>query len=147
MAIHDWHLWAATGLFLIIFEMATGTFFAASFGVAALITALPAAADASRTTQLVVFALLSVVCISLVRPLFRGWIYKKSDATPMLAPAMVGQLGTVVDEIEPNHGHGRVKIGGEEWRAQAADNAGFKVGTRVRITAVDGATVTVSAVL
>ena len=42
-----WHFWVIGGVTLIIMEMFTLSFFLASFGVAALITAIPAAYDAS----------------------------------------------------------------------------------------------------
>ena len=141
--MQDWHYWTIAGILLIILEMFTFSFFSASFGVAALITAFVAWKGADLTWELGSFAIASAVCLALIRPLFTGIIYKRSDARPVLTEAMVGQTGVVVDEIEPHGGHGRVKLGGEEWRAQAMDAAGIPVGARVQISSVDGATLRV----
>ena len=43
MTMQPWHLWTIAGICLLIAEMLTVSFFAASFGVAALVTALATA--------------------------------------------------------------------------------------------------------
>ncbi len=144
--MENWHLWTIAGILLIIVEMLTYTFFAASFGVAALATAYASTKDVGLTRELATFVIASTVCVFGVRPLFTKLIYKRSDNTPVLVQAMIGQAGTVVDEIEPQGGQGRVKTGGEEWRATATDARGIPAGVRVEIVAVQGATLTVKPV-
>lgn len=144
--MENWHLWIICGILLIIVEMLTYTFFAASFGVAALITAYVASRNVGITWELATFVIASTACVFAVRPLFTGVIYKKSDNRPILVNALVGQSGTVVDEIEARGGHGRVKTGGEEWRALATDARAIPAGTRVEIVSVEGATLTVKPV-
>jgi membrane protein implicated in regulation of membrane protease activity len=144
--MENWHIWTIAGILLIIVEMLTFTFFSASFGVAALITAWVATKDVGVTWELATFVISSTLCVFAVRPLFRDVIYKKSDNRPVLVQALIGQAGTVVDEIEAKGGHGRVKTGGEEWRALAADARNIPAGTRVEIVSVDGATLTVKPV-
>ena len=141
--MENWQLWIIGGIVLIIVEMLTITFFAASFGVAALITAYVATKDVGVTWELATFAIASTACLFAVRPLFSNVIYKRSDNKPVLIQAMIGQSGTVVDEIEPQGGHGRVKTGGEEWRALATDARGIIAGTKVEIVSVSGSTLTV----
>lgn len=141
--MENWHYWTIAGILLIVVEMLTYTFFAASFGVAALITAFVAAKEVGLTWELGTFVMASTLCLFAIRPLFSGVIYKKSDNKPVLTQAMIGQSGTVVDEIEPQGGHGRVKTGGEEWRALATDARGIPSGTRVEIVSVEGATLRV----
>lgn len=144
--MENWHLWTIAGILLIIVEMLTYTFFAASFGVAAFITAYVATRDVGLTWELGAFCIASTVSVLAVRPLFTKCIYKRSDNRPVLVAALVGQSGTVVDEIEPQGGHGRVKTGGEEWRALAIDARGIPAGARVEIVSVSGATLTVKSV-
>lgn len=139
----NWHLWTVAGILLIIVEMLTFTFFAASFGVASLITAYVASREVGLTPELTTFVVASTVCVFAVRPLFTKLIYKRSEDKPVLVAALIGQDGTVVDEIEPQGGHGRVKTGGEEWRAVATDARGISAGVRVQIVSVQGATLTV----
>ena len=144
--MENWHLWTIAGILLLIVEMLTFSFFAASFGVAALITAYAATKDIGTTGELSTFVIASTICVLAVRPLFSKLIYKRSEYKPVLVEAMIGQGGTVVDEIEPSGGHGRVKTGGEEWRAVANDPRGIPAGSRVVIVAVEGATLTVKPV-
>jgi len=139
----NWHLWIIAGILLIIVEMLTFTFFAASFGVAALLTAYVASKDVGLTWELATFVIASTVCVLGVRPLFTRLIYKRSENKPVLVAALIGQGGTVVDEIEPQGGQGRVKTGGEEWRAVATDARGIPAGVKVQIVSVQGATLTV----
>jgi hypothetical protein len=51
------------------------------------------------------------------------WISRSRQGFPrsVLVAALIGKWGTVVDEIESQGGYGRVKTGGEEWRAIATD--------------------------
>lgn len=144
--MENWHLWIIAGILLIIVEMLTYTFFAASFGVAALVTAYVASKDVGLTWELATFVIASTVCVFAVRPLFTELIYKRSENKPVLVAALIGQGGTVVDEIEPQGGHGRVKTGGEEWRALATDARGIPAGARVEIVSVQGSTLTVKPV-
>jgi membrane protein implicated in regulation of membrane protease activity len=144
--MEHWHYWTIAGILLTIVEMLTFTFFAASFGAAAFITAWVAGRGADFTWQLATFVIASTVCVFAVRPLFSRVIYKRSEQKPVLVQAMIGKPGTVVDEIEPQGGHGRVKTGGEEWRAVAADTRGIPAGTRVEIVGVEGSTLTVKPV-
>src|SRR5688500_13913335 len=106
--MENWHLWTIAGILLLIVEMLTFTFFAASFGVAALITAYAATKEIGTTWELGTFVIASTICVLAVRPLFSKLIYKRSENKPVLVEAMIGQNGTVVDEIEPSGGHGRV---------------------------------------
>lgn len=138
----NWHLWTIVGILLIIVEMLTYTFFAASFGVAALITAWASAQNVGFTWELTTFVIASTLCVLGVRPVFR-MIYRGSDNRAILTDAMIGQSGLIVDEIESQGGHGRVKTGGEEWRAVSTDARPIPAGTRVVIVSVEGATLTV----
>lgn len=59
---------------------------------------------------------------------------------PVGASVAPGMSGVVRSPLSP---FGSVFAGGEEWRAQAADGAPLERGTRVRVTRVDGLTLTV----
>ena len=139
--MENWHLWTIAGILLFIVEMVSFTGFAACFGVAALLTSIVAYLDKGLTTELAAFAITSTACMAAVRPIFRS-IYRHSDDRPILTDSIPGQHGVVIDEIEPA-GMGRVKLGGEEWRAQTPDGSGIAAGAHVTITAIQGATLTV----
>jgi membrane protein implicated in regulation of membrane protease activity len=116
--MQPWHLWTIAGICLLIAEMLTVSFFAASFGVAALVTALATAqAGLGIEGQLGVFCVASVACLGMIRPLARR-LWRHADGRPVLTDAMIGVTATVVDEIEGKGGSGRVRIGrknGGRW--------------------------------
>lgn len=140
--MQTWHLWTIFGLLLIIVEMVTPAFFFASFGVAALLTAPVAAYGLGFTGQLAVFAGASVFCMAAVRPIFIRFIYSRREP-PVNTHALLGQSGTVVDPIGADDLPGRVKVGGEEWRAVSLTGVPIAPGTRIEITEVSSATLTV----
>jgi membrane protein implicated in regulation of membrane protease activity len=141
--MQPWHLWTIFGLLLLILEMLVPAFFFASFGAAALITALTASAGLGTTAQLGVFAAASVISIAAVRPLFVKFVYRRSDPAPANVHALIGQSATVVDAIGEGDDPGRVKVGSEEWGAINESGNPLQPGTRVEITAVHSATLTV----
>lgn len=141
-SMQSWHLWTIAGLLLIILEMVTPAFFFASFAVAALLTAPAAASGMGLTAQLMVFAGTSIVCMAAVRPLFVRHIYSRSEPR-VNTHALLGQSGTVVDPIGHDDVPGRVKVGSEEWRAVSFTGEPIPPGTRIEITAVCSATLTV----
>lgn len=142
--MQPWHLWTIIGLLLLMLEMLTPAFFFASFGVAALITAPLAAYGLGTTAQLGAFAAVSVLCMAAVRPFFVKCVYRRR-ISPVNAHALVGQSGRVVDPVGPSDDPGRVKVGSEEWRAISETGSPLSSGTRVEITAVASATLTVRA--
>lgn len=141
--MQSWHLWIIAGLLLIILEMLTPAFFFASFSLAALLTAPFAYAGAGATVQLASFAFFSVLFMAAVRPFFRRYVYRRSDPAAVNAHALIGQSAVVVDPIGSGDEPGRVKVGSEEWRAIHETGHPIPEGTRVEITRVESATLTV----
>ncbi len=143
MTMQPWHLWTIAGICLLTAEMLTVSFFAASFGVAALVTALATAqAGLGIEGQLGVFCVASVACLGMIRPLARR-LWRNADGRPVLTEAMIGLTATVVDGIEGRGAAGRVRIGAEEWRAVVPDETAVEAGARVEVLRVEGATVMV----
>ena len=141
--MQPWHLWTIAGLLLLILEMLTPAFFFASFGVAALITAITASAGFGTTSQLASFAGISILSMAAVRPIIVKYIYRRSDPARVNIHALIGQSGSVVDAIGSGDDTGRVKVGSEEWRAINESGDPLPPGTRVEITSVNSATLTV----
>ncbi|MBP7949954.1 MAG: NfeD family protein [Verrucomicrobiales bacterium] len=142
-SLDAWHWWMILGIILIICEMYTVSFFLASFGVAALGSALAAALGASVTWQLGVFALASAAVLVLLRPVFARGLYRRSENRPTNVDALAGVAGTVVEDIPAAGLAGRVRIFGEEWRAVSSNGQVLLTGCLVEVVAVDGATLNV----
>jgi membrane protein implicated in regulation of membrane protease activity len=104
---------------------------------------LLAAQGAGAVWQLAGFAIFNAVLLILVRPIAQRALYHRSDTRPTNAHALIGQTGIVVEPIPAPHQPGRVKLGGEEWRALSADGTPVSENTLVEIIHIDSATLTV----
>jgi membrane protein implicated in regulation of membrane protease activity len=130
--------WLWLTLVVLIVEILSAGFFIGALAVSTLVSSLAAWLDASRNLQLVVFAVFSIISLLFVRPLFVKLLSPRSVATN--TTSLIGQSATVIDHV-PAHGHGRVRLANEEWRATSAEN--LALGDVVRVLAVTGNTLSV----
>ena len=139
-----WQLWVIAGLVLLIIEIFTQGFVVAVFGVAFLIVAPFAYAQSSLNTQLLVFGVATAVMSLGIRPLVLRLIRESKTKTNV--DALVAKTGLVTEAIDHTMNSGRVRLGGEEWRAVTPDESKIGVGAKVVVKAVDGCKVVVEAV-
>lgn len=57
--------------------------------------------------------------------------------------ALLEKTGLVTERIDGLAGTGRVKVGGEDWRADAVDDSTIETGSRVRVVRIEGITLKV----
>lgn len=134
--IEPHYAWLALGLLLGAAEIAVPGVFLIWMAGAALITGLLAwVLPIGVPVQIMIFALLSILAV------FTGRRYLKSNPIEPVDPKMndrgaraVGE--TVVVTAAIDGGSGRVKLGDSEWIAKGPD---AEPGTRMRVTAHDGA--------
>jgi membrane protein implicated in regulation of membrane protease activity len=111
--------WVIVAIVMGIVEIFTVTFGFMLFGIAALITAVVAAVGFSWTTQVIVFALVSVLSLWLLRPRLIHLLHK-AKGVPTRTEALVGESGRVTETIEPGEGRGRVMVAGQDWAARSS---------------------------
>lgn len=135
-----WHWFALAGVLLLPEMLMPGVAFlflaigAFAAGVVKLIWPL-----ASLDIQLGVFAVASIAAFAGMR----GWIrqvfkVREGDRLNERGGQLIGQTITLSDAIR--NGHGRVRVGDGSWNVSGPDMAS---GARVRVIAVDGATLKV----
>jgi membrane protein implicated in regulation of membrane protease activity len=139
-----WHpaaWWAIAGGVLLCLELLIPGIFLMWLGLAACAVALVVLAIAlSLETQLLVFAVLSIVA-----GVF-GWRwYRRSaahDHGPVMEPGSVyvGQVATVIEPLR--HGRGKVRLNDSQWIAEGTD---ADVGTAVRVIGQHGSVLRVKA--
>ena len=133
-------LWLGLGLILAIGEMVIPGVFLIWLAGAALITGLVAwAVPISLPLQVVLFAVLAIASLFAGR----NWLKRHPvvAADPMMndrGARSVGEVVVVTEAIGP--GSGRVRMGDSEWLARGPD---AQPGTKMRVTAHDGATLIV----
>ena len=128
--------WVGLGLILLVVEIVVPGTFMLWLGLAAIITGVTTLTlGLSLPMQLVSFAVFSVVAVLIGREHFQRKAANRSTTeVNALEDRYVGLTVTVVEAIE--NGRGRVKVADSPWIAEGAD---APVGTKVRITRVDGA--------
>lgn len=109
--------------------------------LAALVTALFAAAGVGTTVQSVIFIVISAVLLALTRPLAKKIMTKKTVATN--ADRIIGAEGVVIKRIDPVENTGQVKVMGQVWSAKSTDGRVFEEGAVVTVTALEGVKVIV----
>ncbi len=137
--------WIAAGLLLLTAEVLLPGVFMMWFGIAALVTGAISLAlwDAAAWTwpfQIIVFLVLSAVCVVVGRR-FMGTGKGQTDQ-PLLnqrTAQLVGRTATLEEAIV--NGYGRVRIGDTLWRIKGPD---APVGTQVTISGTDNDTLLVT---
>jgi inner membrane protein len=139
---HPFALWMAVGAVFLAVEVASGSGWllwpaacAALMGVGGL------AFHLEWTTQLVIFALITIVTTLAGRRLFprAGLGGDINDTRSRLA----GLEGRVAEDFRD--GHGRVFVDGKEWAAKLEGGSALASGAKVTVVGVGGARLTVRA--
>lgn len=139
-----WHAWTCAAVLLLICEVLTADFLPTTFAIACGAAAAIAAAGHGTSAQLAIFSITLLVVLIFIRPVARRSLYHTSDKRPLNVAAIIGQTGTMVEPIANAGATGRVKLGGEVWRAICTKGNCLPEGASVRVTSVDSSTVDVS---
>jgi membrane protein implicated in regulation of membrane protease activity len=139
-----WLIWLIAGVFAAVGEMLTTGFFLAPFAVGAFGAMLTDLVGGGAALQFVVFAVLTLACFGLVRPIARRHLYTPPQIRTGTA-ALVGRNAIVLERIANDEGVGAVRIDGEVWTARAyEDEQVIPAGEKVQVVEIRGATALVS---
>ena len=134
-------LWIVLGIALAIAEAFTATLLIIFFAVGAFAAGGAAALGAPFLVQAIVFALFSGLSAGALRPIILRHAKSALETgdTPFGIEAMEGTHGTVLEEVDGDHG--MIKLEGELWQARSFDGTEkYLPGERVRVVKVIGAT-------
>lgn len=135
--------WLIAGILLLLIEIFTPGFFAASLGIGAFAAATVAYFGGSLEWQLLIFSVISVLSIFLLRPIIKKHLYDTDDVKTN-ADALVDRVGTVIKEIDPATNRGRCAIDGDEWQFELSDEyQQIEIGKKVRVIKRDSIILTV----
>jgi membrane protein implicated in regulation of membrane protease activity len=85
--------------------------------------------------QVLSFAVIVAVSLTMVRPRMLGWLGHTPGVPSRTAP-LIGRQGLVTETINPTLGTGRVTVAGEDWAARSA--SAVAAGVEVRVVGADG---------
>ncbi|MBO7470022.1 MAG: NfeD family protein [Bacteroidales bacterium] len=139
-----WQIWLLVAAVFVVIEIFTSGFAVACFSVGCVFGAILAACDLSLTWQVVAFAIGTFLSFILIRPVVMRYLDKKTNDNHIKTNMdnIIGKTAVVTERIEGN-GYGRVKIDGDDWKAQTADGAAAEVGEKVRIESFESIILTV----
>jgi membrane protein implicated in regulation of membrane protease activity len=136
-----WLIWLIAAGVLAIAEALSLDLFLIMLAGAALVTAGVAALGAPVALQVGVFAITALGLVAVVRPLAKRRL-ELPTAQRTGIEALKGRNAVVVRTVD-QHG-GRVRLGGEEWSAEAYDPTQvMPVGSTVQVMEIRGATAVV----
>ena len=124
-------VWLITALVLLIVELFTASFGVVCFSFGAAAAGVAAYCGLSTMWQLLIFSVVSFIAFVFVRPFVVKFLLKKKDEVLTNADAIVGRIAVVTEEINPDKNTGRVKIDGDDWKAEASDI--IPVGEKVEV--------------
>ncbi len=135
----SWIIWLIVAAVFGVAEVLTMTFALGLIAAAAVVAAVVGAFHIGLAWQLVAFVVAAGAGLGVVRPIAIKHIQQPPQLRTGTA-ALVGRTAIVVEEVT-EHG-GRVKIDGEEWssRPYMEDSPPIKVGTKVDVMQIKGAT-------
>lgn len=134
-------VWILILIAAVVVEAMSFTLLTIWFAVGALVALICSALGVPVMMQVVVFMVISLVCLAFTRPLIRKVLPKKY--TPTNGEDDIGKNATVIVKIDPSTGSGRVRFEGVDWAAQSESGEIIPEGETVIITAKGAATVTV----
>lgn len=136
MDIELWVVWAIFAAILVVGEIFTAGFFLLLFGVGAAVAAVLAYFKVDFAIQLGAFVVVSGALIPFSRK-FAAMVTKESPER-VGADRHVGKTAVVIEAIDPKAARGRVKVEGDEWRAESDDDSPVEEGKYVEVIRVTG---------
>lgn len=130
--------WMVLGVALFIAEIFMPGFVVAVFGLASLAAATCAFLGWSLNTQLLTFAATTIFSFVALRPMALRYLDAHGDAARTNVAALVGKVGVVTQPIDPAVHTGRVRVEGDDWRAELIGDGPLEVGRKVEVTRVEG---------
>lgn len=128
----DYVFWIVVAVIMGVVEAASCSFISLWFVVGAIGAFVAALLGGDMLVQLVVFLIVSVVCLLAFRPL----VLKNRERGKKAEPTVVGQMAIVCEAIDPDRLTGRVETEDHmTWAARSADGSPIPAGENVRIVA------------
>ena len=139
MTVMYWLIAAAVFVVIEIMTMGLTTIW---FAGGALVGAVMAAVSLPLWSQIIAFAVISVVLLILTRPWALKYVNSRTIKTN--ADSLIGQTGLVTQDIDNLNAKGQVKVRGQIWTARSiSDDLKLHEGQKVSIESISGVKVIV----
>lgn len=135
-------VWLVVMIVSLVTETITVTLTSIWFGAGALAALIVSFPVKNVWIQLVVFLVVSVLCMLAIRPLAKRYMTPRQVATN--ADRVIGMEGIVTEPIDNLNAQGQVSVGGTIWTARTEDGQAAPRGSRVRVLRIEGVKVMVA---
>ena len=133
-----WIIWLIIAVIMLVIEIATTGLATLWFAVGAIVAMIMDLCGASVASQIIVMALVSIVCFILcmiwVKPKLES--LRKKNVQRTNADRLIGREGIVIVPLNATDGKGQVKVDGQVWSAKADED--FAEGTKITVKSIEG---------
>ncbi len=133
-----WVVWLVIAVIMIVIEVVTTGLATLWFAVGAIVAMIMDLCGAPFTAQIIVMAVVSIVCFALcmiwVRPKLES--LRKKNIQRTNADRLIGREGIVIVSLNKTEGKGQVKVDGQIWSAKA--DSDIAEGIRVIVRSIEG---------
>ena len=131
--METWHILVTLGILAILIEIFTISFFFASIGIGFFFASIANYLGLEIEYQILSFSIGIITTYFLIRPILHKYAYNEANDLKMNGAALIGQIVEVVEDIDSKNNKGRVKFGGESWKAVSSNGDKINKGTKVEI--------------
>lgn len=142
---YAWIIWLGLILLFLVIEMNTLDFTFLMMALGGLGGLVSGVIGLPWWAQIVVAGALALLLVFAIRPPLLRRLKRGGDPTKSLVDALLGMDATVIHDFVDGRGQVKLSIG-ETWTAKVSPELAtpLHVGDRVTVTAIDGATATVT---
>ena len=132
--------WAIILVLAVVAEAVTaGALVSIWFVPGAVIGMLLAVLEVPFWIQIAVWLVIAIVCVTLTHTVFRDKINARASKNKTNLEAIIGETGTVTEDVDNICGRGAVKVKGMEWSARSvSEDETFSAGDIVTVVAIEG---------
>ena len=129
--------WLLLAALFIVVEILTLGLTTIWFAIGSFAAAVASASGVGFVLQIMLFILVSFICLFVTRPIAKKYFNTKTEKTNV--EALINQTALVLEEINNIKGTGLAKVNGMEWTARASeDDELIQAGEKVKILSIEG---------
>lgn len=128
------YFWLLLVVITVIAEALTAGLVTIWFAIGAVAAFISSLLIKNVALQTIIFVIVSALSLVLTRPLVKNKLSASKVKTN--ADRVIGQKAVVIEDIDPIHGSGQVKVSGKVWSAKAEEN--IKTGETVDVLQIEG---------
>lgn len=135
-------IWLIAVIVFAVVEGATYQIISIWFAFGAVGAMISTFFNASFTVQMVIFLLVSIICIVFTRPVFKKMLGNRIEKTNV--DAIIGKDALVIEDIDNILSKGQVKVAGNVWSARSVDGSSIASDSVVNVEKIEGVKLIVS---